>query len=448
MQPIMTGDAATATAALAGFARLLRDRGIRVSPAEVSRFQAAVGVLPPGIGHLYWAGRACLGVPPGSAEAYDATFAQYFLARPGPADEAPADARASLRPAGAGGRADLPQLPAALDVAREPDADEPGPDRADTFGRTASSAEVLRITPFAQCTQQELAVLAELIRRLRLQPPQRPGRRMRPGTHRDAIDLRTTARLAMKTQAEVLMPAWRQRRMRPRPVVVLLDVSRSMALYSRLFLHFGYALAAGRRDVEVVCFGTQLTRVTGLLRSRRSARALERAAMSVLDWDGGTRIAEAVAGLRSMRSLRGRLRGAMVVICSDGLERGDPADLAEQMSLLRRTCHQVIWVNPLAGDERYEPIAGGMRAALPWVDQLMSGDTLTALRDVAAVLSSGTPRQPSRFRPPGRPPARRAPARARAGARTVRLAGQPSTVADADGAAMRAAAAWIDLTMK
>jgi uncharacterized protein with von Willebrand factor type A (vWA) domain len=410
MLPIMSGDAATGTAALAGFARLLRERGIRLSPAEVSRFQAAVGVLPPGIEHLYWAGRACLGVPPGSAEVYDVAFAQYFLAQPGLPDEPAADARASLRSAAPGGRADLPQLPAALDVARELDGEEPGQDRADRSGSTASSAEVLRITPFAQCTQQELAVVAELVRRLRAQPPQRPSRRMRPGTHREAVDLRTTARLAMKTQAEVLMPAWRQHRMRPRPVVVLLDVSRSMALYSRLFLHFGHALAASRRDVEVVCFGTQLTRVTGLLRSRRSARALERAAMSVLDWDGGTRIADAVAGLRSMRGLRGRLRGAVVVICSDGLERGDPADLGEQMRLLHRTCHQVIWVNPLAGDERYEPLAGGMCAALPWVDHLMPGDTLAALRDVAAVLSGSSPPRPSRFTPPGRPPARRAPA--------------------------------------
>ena len=404
----MTADGAAVTAALAGFARLLRERGIRLSPAEVSRLQAAVGTLPPGIGHLYWAGRVCLGVPPGSADVYDAAFAQYFLGRPGPLDEPAADVRESKASAGLG-PADLPRPPAPLDVALEPDGQGSESGRAERSGSTASSAETLRITPFAQCTHQELVTLAELVRRLRTQPPQRPGRRMGPGTHRETIDLRTTARLAMKTQAEVLMPAWRQHRMRPRPVVLLLDVSRSMAVYSRLFLHFGYALAASRRDVEVVCFGTQLTRVTGLLRSRRSARALERAAMSVLDWDGGTRIAEAVAGLRSMRSLRGRLRGAVVVICSDGLERGDPADLGVQMSLLRRTCHQVIWVNPLAGDERYEPLAGGMRVAMPWVDRLMPGDTLAALRDVAAVLSGGTPQQPSRFRPPARPPVRRAP---------------------------------------
>jgi uncharacterized protein len=407
MPPTMTGDAAAVTAALAGFARLLRERGLRLSPAEVSRFQAAVGALPPRIGHLYWAGRACLGVPPGSAAVYDTAFAQYFLGLP---DEAAADARANPGSAVAGDGTALPRLPATLDVAREPDGQEPGADQAERSGSTASSAEVLRITPFTQCTPQELAAVAELVRRLRALPPQRPGRRMVPGTHREAVDLRTTARRAMKTQADVLMPAWRQHRMRPRPVVMLLDVSRSMASCSRLLLHFGYALVASRRDVEVVCFGTQLTRVTGLLRSRRSARALELAAMSVLDWDGGTRIAEAVAGLRSMRGLRGRLRGAVVVICSDGLERGDPADLGVQMSRLRRTCHQVLWVNPLAGDERYEPLAGGMRAAMPWVDRLMPGDTLAALGDVAAVLSGGTPHQPGRFRPPARRPARRGPA--------------------------------------
>ena len=162
----------------------------------------------------------------------------------------------------------------------------------------------------------------------------------------------------------------------------------------------------------MVCFGTQLTRITGLLRSRRSARALERAATSVLDWNGGTRIADAVGGLRSMRGLRAALRGAVVVICSDGLEQGDPADLGTQMNLLRRTCHQIIWVNPLAGDERYQPIAGGMRAALPWVDQLMPGDTLAALQDIADVLSGRRLPRPGRFRRPTPPRTRRAPARA------------------------------------
>jgi hypothetical protein len=405
-------DAAMATGALVGFAQLLRGRGLRLSPAEVSRLQAAVGVLPPGdIGHLYWAGRVCLGVPAGFAGVYDAAFAQYFLGLPGRLAEPAAGTGESARSRVAGDRPDSPPA-APLDVAREPGDQEGEPAGQEKAGTAASAAEVLRITPFAACTQRELDIVAALARRLRAQPPERPGRRMVLGRRREALDLRATARLAMKTQADVVVPAWRQHQKRPRQVVILLDVSRSMALYSRLFLHFAYALAASRTGVEVVCFGTQLTRITGLLRSRRSARALERAAMSVLDWNGGTRIAEAVGGLRSMRSVRGTLRGAVVVICSDGLEQGDPADLGLQMSLLRRTCHQIIWVNPLAGDERYQPIAGGMQAALPWVDQLMPGHTLAALQDVATALSGRRPPQRGPVRRLARPPARRAPARA------------------------------------
>jgi uncharacterized protein with von Willebrand factor type A (vWA) domain len=429
----MTEDAAELTAALVGFARLLREHGIRLSPAEVSRLQAAVGVLPSdNIGHLYWAGRVCLGVSAGSAGIYDAVFAQYFLGIPDPKTEPTGGAGESA--SSVGDRANSPRARTPLDVAAEPDG--PGNQSAgEQVGKAASDVEVLRITPFAACTQQELATVATLARRLRTKPPQRPGRRMVPGTRREALDLRATAQLAMKTQAHILKPAWRQHQKRPRQVVILLDVSRSMALYSRLFLHFSYALAASRSNVEVVCFGTQLTRITGLLRSRRPALALERAAMSVLDWNGGTRIADAVGGLRSMRGLRAALRGAIVVICSDGLEHGDPADLGTQMSLLHRTCNQIIWVNPLAGDERYQPIAGGMRAALPWVDQLMPGDTLAALQDVAAVLSGSKPPQHRRFRVSRLP--------------QTHWHGQgPAGRTGGGDWAMRAAAAWMDLTMK
>jgi uncharacterized protein len=398
----MTDNAAELTAALVGFARLLRERGIRLSPAEVTRLQAAVGVLPPdNIGHLYWAGRVCLGVPAGSAGIYDAVFAQYFLGLPG--SKAEPTAGADEGTSTIGDPANSPPTPRPLDVAAEPNGQENQPASAENVGNAASAVEVLRVTPFAACTQPELATIAALARRLRAKPPQRPGRRMVPGTHREALDLRATAQLAMKTQADILQPAWKQHQKRPRQVVVLLDVSRSMALYSRIFLHFSYALTASRGNVEVICFGTQLTRITGLLRSRRPGQALERAAMAVLDWNGGTRIADAVGGLRSMRGLRSTLRGAVVVICSDGLEHGDPTDLGTQMSLLHRTCNQIIWVNPLAGDARYQPIAGGMRAALPWVDQLMPGDTLAALQDVAAVLSGSKPPPYDRFRPPTPP---------------------------------------------
>ena len=404
-------DAADMTGALVGFARLLRDRGLRLSPAEVSRFQAAVGARPAGdTTYLYWAGRACLAVPPGLSGIYDAAFAQYFLGIEGDPAEQEARSQDSVRSAAENQRG-APAATAAVNVAEEPGDQETAGSEYEEAGSSASATEVLRITPFASCTPQELDIMAALTRRLRARPPELPGRRMVPGHRMEAVNLRATVRLAMKTHADLLLPAWRQHQRRPRRVVILLDVSRSMAPYSRLYLHFGYALVA-TRGAEVVCFGTQLTRITRLLRSRQSARAMERAAMSVLDWNGGTRIADAVGGLRSMRSVRGALRGAVVIICSDGLELGDPADLGRQMYLLRRTCHKIIWVNPLAGDERYQPIAGGMRAALPWVDRLMPGHTLAALQDVAAALSNDPRLQPGPVRRPAQPPARPAPARA------------------------------------
>jgi uncharacterized protein len=378
------------TAALVGFARLLRERGLRSSPAQVSQLQTAVGVLAPErLTHLYWAGRACLAVGPGTAGTYDAAFGEYFLGVEGSAEEQAAACRRIVRAGGSGDQPD-PLAAVAVDTAHEPGNPDGRPAEQAQVGSAASAAEVLRITPFAACTPEELDTVAALVRRLRVRPPERRGRRWEPGRRRQSMDLRATARRAVKTQADLLIPVWRQRQLRPRRVVLLIDVSRSMAPYSRMYLHFGYALVTARTDARVVCFGTQLTAVTWLLRSRKPTRTLELAAASVLDWDGGTRIAGAVAGLRSLRGVRGSLRGAVVVICSDGLEQGDPAGLGTQMRKLARTCAEIIWVNPLAGDERYQPLAGGMRAALPSVDRLMPGHTVAALGDVAAAISGRT----------------------------------------------------------
>jgi uncharacterized protein with von Willebrand factor type A (vWA) domain len=399
------------TAALVGFAQLLRDGGLRPSPAEVSRFQAAVAVLQHGgIGDLYWAGRACLGVPASSAGVYDAAFAQYFL---GIRSLAPAKAgvEEDARSSGPPWQPNAPMAGSTLDLADEGGGHGDEGAEREAEGSAASALELLRVTPFAACNSEEQEIVTALTRRLRTPPPQRPGRRKAPGSRKEEVDLRATARLAMKTQADLVMPAWRQRQRRPRRVVLLIDVSRSMAPYPRLFLHFGYALVAARAGAEVVCFGTRLTRITGLLRSRQPARSLEQAAISVLDWNGGTRITDAVSGLRTMPGVRGALRGATVIICSDGLERGDPADLGHQMYLLSRTCHEITWVNPLAGDERYQPIAGGIRMALPWVNRLMPGHTLAALEDVAATLSNQPPPRLGLAWHPFTPPARAALAR-------------------------------------
>lgn len=379
------------SAALVGFSRLLRQRGLAPSPAQVATYQAAVARLGGGLDDLYWAGRICLGVTGPSRARYDEAFAEFFLGRAPmpPADvrpEPPADDDGVSQP---DTTSRVQRTP--LDIGSDEQVDGDGEESpAEQTGESASLLERLRVTPFAECDREELDIVIALVRRLREQQPTMPSRRTRPGTRGRKLDMRATTRLAMRTQADLILPSWRTSRRQWRPVVVLLDVSRSMAPYSRLLLHFAHAVVTSGRTVEVVCFGTRVTRVTPLLRSRRSARALEDAAMAVLDWNGGTRIADAVAGLRTLKGVRAKLRSAVVVICSDGLEQGDATDLGRQMGLLRRGCHLVLWVNPLAGDPRYEPTAQGMHAALPHVDRLLAGDTLAALEEVADALAAST----------------------------------------------------------
>jgi uncharacterized protein with von Willebrand factor type A (vWA) domain len=170
--------------------------------------------------------------------------------------------------------------------------------------------------------------------------------------------------------------------------LLILDVSGSMAPYSRALIQFGYAAMSAGRRVEVFCFGTRLTRVTRTLRTNDPDRALERIGEQVADWEGGTRIGESLKSLVDGWSQRAALRGAVVVLCSDGLERGDPEVLRHQMVRLHRLAHKVIWANPLKGSSRYEPLARGMAAALPSVDAFVSGHDLESVEALAAVLAT------------------------------------------------------------
>jgi uncharacterized protein len=181
--------------------------------------------------------------------------------------------------------------------------------------------------------------------------------------------------------------SWRARRPRPRRLVLLLDVSGSMAGYSRALLQFAHSAARAQAiPTEVFCFGTRLTRVTVALRDRRPDDALARAAATVVDWEGGTRIGDAIRAFVRDWGRRGMARGAVVVICSDGLERGDPGALAAEMEKLSRLAHRVVWVNPLKGDPRYQPLARGMAAALPFVDVFVSGHDLASLEVLSDLL--------------------------------------------------------------
>jgi uncharacterized protein with von Willebrand factor type A (vWA) domain len=200
--------------------------------------------------------------------------------------------------------------------------------------------------------------------------------------------MRATLRRSLRTQGEPFDRAWRRRKSRTRPLVLILDISGSMAPYARALMQFGYAAMAAGRRVEVFVFGTRLTRVTRILRTRDPDRALHEIGRQVADWEGGTRIGESLKTLLDGWSQRAALRGAVVVLCSDGLERGDPELLKAQMARMRRLAHRVVWVNPLKGSPRYEPLARGMAAAMPSVDVFLSGHNLESLEHLGRVLGA------------------------------------------------------------
>ncbi len=178
-----------------------------------------------------------------------------------------------------------------------------------------------------------------------------------------------------------------RRRRRVRPLILLLDVSGSMADYSRNLLQFAYSTRRASGRVEVFCFGTRLTRITRQLDRRRPDEAMADAARAVFDWDGGTRIGDSIATFVQKWGRRGMARGGIVVICSDGLDRGDPEALDDALERLERLCHRIVWMNPHVGDNtEVVPNSVGMLVAEPYIDKLLSGHNLRSLEEFARIL--------------------------------------------------------------
>jgi uncharacterized protein len=356
----------------------LRREGVGLGTGQVVACQQAVAQLAPAdLGDRYWAGRTTLISDPADLAVYDRVFRTLALA-------AMDDPR--LPP--------VPSPPPAVEVAAG--TDRRGAGRADdeeglVAGTAASERERLRRRRFDRATDEELAAIEGMLGHLAVVAPRRSSRRTRPG-RRGELDLGRTLERALATDGELIDRAWRTRRTRPRRLVVLLDVSGSMAAHARALLRFAVAIRriadrdAGRR-VEVFAFGTRLTRLSDALTIRDPDAAITAAADEVVDWDGGTLIGASVEELVRTWGRRGMLRGAVVVVCSDGLERGDPAQLGAAIGRLRRQVHRIVWVNPLAGDPRYEPSQRGMAAALPHVDVFLPGHDLASLEGLAQVLA-------------------------------------------------------------
>ncbi len=252
-----------------------------------------------------------------------------------------------------------------------------------------SEEELLREKDFAEYSDEERALARRLLMRLARRSPQRLSRRTLPTRRRRELhDLRATIRVSLRHGGELLERRYREPAERPRRLVLVCDVSGSMAPYARMLLQYLQATVAARARVEAFVFGTRLTRVTRELAGRDPDRALARAADHVSDWSGGTRIGAALAELNREHGRRIG-RGAVIVVLSDGWDRGEPELLATEMARLRRCAHRVLWLNPLAADPRYEPLTRGMQAAMPHVDHLLPGNSIASLEALAGLMEEG-----------------------------------------------------------
>jgi uncharacterized protein with von Willebrand factor type A (vWA) domain len=243
----------------------------------------------------------------------------------------------------------------------------------------ASDEEVLRAKRFDALEPGELAALYRLMTRLELAAPRRRTRRAQRARRGEHIDLRRTLRGSLRTGGDPIRLARKRRRIQPRRIVLLCDISGSMEPYARAYLQF---LTIGGRNAEAFVFATRLTRITRALAARNPERAMRRAAAAAPDWSSGTRIGEALRAFNDRHGRRGMARGAVIVILSDGWERGEPELVAREMERLSRLAYRIIWVNPRVSAPGFVPRAGGLTAALPHCDALVSGHSLDALAEV------------------------------------------------------------------
>jgi uncharacterized protein with von Willebrand factor type A (vWA) domain len=251
----------------------------------------------------------------------------------------------------------------------------------------ASGQELLRDKDFAELSDDDLARLRDLIGRIARTRPLRRSRRTRRDPLGDGLDVRGMIRRSLRTGGDPVDRPLRARKEVPRKLVLLCDVSGSMDRYARALLLFLHAAVGAGRGVEAFAFGTRLSRLTPDLATRDPMAALAHCTEEVVDWGSGTRIGASLREFNEIYGRRGLSRGAIVVIVSDGWEREDPALVGWEMARLARAAYAVIWVNPLKGNPDYQPLAGGIRAALPFVDRFLAGHNLRSLEELATVLA-------------------------------------------------------------
>jgi uncharacterized protein with von Willebrand factor type A (vWA) domain len=351
------------------FARTLRHAGVAATPDRVHAMAAAVDELGPD--RIYWAGRLTLCGQPDDLPVYDAAFAAYFG---GAVPARPAVVATPSR--------------VVTTLASGPPGDDAGTDEPESLlGLSASTVEVLRHRDVAALSASERDEVRRLMSLLAPATAPRTSRRYRPA-RRGGIDARRTVRDALRRGGEPSRLLRRRHRTRPRRLVLLIDVSGSMTPYADALLRFGHAAVRRRpASTEVFTLGTRLTRLTRALRHRDPDAALAAAGTAIPDWHGGTRLADSIRAFLTRWGQRGTARGAVVVVCSDGWERGDPATLAAQLDRLSRLAYRLVWVNPHRGKAGYAPLARGMAAALPYLDEFVAGHSLGSLEELVGVIA-------------------------------------------------------------
>jgi uncharacterized protein with von Willebrand factor type A (vWA) domain len=361
------------------FAHDLRFHGMVIGSDDVITYLSAISVLDAGdIMDVYWSGRVTLVRKKDNVPLYNKRFQAFFLEI---SENEPDARKVKLKSsANAGATLEVPNVEQGL----------PGEVIEDEtrLGYMASAADISRHKAFAECSDDELNRFRKLISMLKVSPPKRRTYRTQSTPKGKVLDMRRMARETMRSLGEPKDLMFIKRKEKLRSIVFILDVSGSMADYSRNLLQLAYSARRANTKVEVFCFGTRLTRITKSIDKRTPDEAMRLAGESVLDWDGGTRIGDAIAAFVK-ESRRSRLgRGAIVVICSDGLDQGEPQALDKAMQTLSRLAHKVIWVNPHKGDnEDYKPNTIGMIIADPYIDRIFSGHNFKSIEEFAKELS-------------------------------------------------------------
>jgi hypothetical protein len=361
------------------FAHNLREHGMVIGSDDVITFLSGIAVLDAtDVMDVYWSGRTTLVRKKDNVPLYNKRFQSFFLTiEAGETDERKLKLKSS---ANAGATLEVPNVEQGL----------PGDVQEDEsrMGYMASAADVARHKAFADCTPEELNRFRKLISMLRVSPPMRRTFRTQSSPKGKILDMRRMARETMRSLGEPNELVFIKRKEKLRPIVFILDVSGSMADYSRNLLQLAYSARRANTKVEVFCFGSRLTRITKSIDKRTPDEAMRLAGEAVLDWDGGTRIGDSLTTFVK-ESRRARLgRGAIIVICSDGLDQGQPQVLDKSMQTLARLAYRVVWVNPHKGDaEDYVPNTIGMMVADPYIDKVYSGHNYKSIEEFARELS-------------------------------------------------------------